>query len=203
MDIWEYFKGLFKKSEESSPAQPFLRESIVRSEAHQNSYELWKRTRAKDKMLDYINQQYANSIIEPDALDTGIDILNTPSSKGFVLHFSEMRDNENDFLFLFDYLKERVLELKYTSYMSDERTYNRTNWVETVQRHYLKPSLKLLHLEQINERPLHQLYGNILIELLYRNDALYNLKFRANSYNDHKFEVAAKFSDLIRAITQK
>ncbi len=200
-DIWEYFKNLFQKSEESSAKKPFIREAITRNEDELADYQLWKRTRSRDKMLEYINVQYANSLIAPEDLDIGIDILNTASSKGMVLHFSDRRDNRKDFLHLFDYLRERVLDLGYKSYMSDTRTYTKAYWVENVQRHYLKPSIKLNNNAK-NPNQLRQLYGNILIELLFRNEELVNLKFRATHYNDSKFEKADDFSDLVRAITR-
>jgi hypothetical protein len=201
MDAWEYFKGLFKKSEESTAANPFMREAIERTETESADYELWKRTRSRDQMLAFINQQYANSLIEPERVETtAIDFINSASTKGFVMYFSERRDSLRDFCNLFDYLRERVLELGYVSYMSDERTYNKDLWVETIQRHYMKPSQRQHKSE--NPDKFVQLYGNVMIELFFRNNELANLKFRATSYNDHKFEEAHNFSDLMRAISK-
>lgn len=202
MDIWEYFKGLFKKSEESSPSQPFIREAIERTEVERKDYELWKRTRARDKMLDFINEEYANFLIEPEKLHKGIDILNTPSAKGFVLYFSDIRDNSKDFLHLFDYLKEQVLGIGYKLYMSDTRTYNKPLWVETVQRHYLKPPLKFEG-ETTHDMIFYQRFGNIMIELLFHNDQTVNLKFKAMSYQSRNFSAVENFSDLMRKISKK
>lgn len=200
MDIWDYFKSLFKKSEESSSSQPFIREAIERSTVEIADYDLWKRTRGKDQMLSLINEQYAHFLIEPAAMNTlAMDVLHTPSTKGFVLYYDEYRDNEKDFIHLFDYLKERVMELGYVLYMSDTRTYTKSLWVETVQRHYLKPPLKNNSSE---EGKFYQRFGNILIELLFRNDKLVNLKFRANTYHDHKFEKAESFTELVRAVSK-
>lgn len=201
MDTWEYFKGLFKKSEESTATNPFIREAIERTDDEKSDYELWKRTRGREEILAFINQQYANFLIEPEKLNsTAIDFIDSISTKGFVMYFSERRDNLRDFTHLFDYLQERVLRLGYVAYMSDERTYNKELWVETIQRHYMKPSQRQRKSEDPNK--FVQLYGNVMIELFFRNNELANLKFRATNYNDHKFETAHNFSDLMRTISK-
>lgn len=200
-NIWDYFKQLFQESEESSPSKPFIREEISRSDEEQEAYNLWKRTLAPQKMLDFINREYANHLIEPEKMDNSFGVLTTKSTNGFVIHFSELRHNQKDIQFFFDYLKEIVLNIGYKHYMSDTRTYNRKLWVENVERHYLKPPIKFDEKEVAKTRLIQQ-YGNIMIELLFRNDQLINLKFRATNYTDHNFTEANSFSDLIREIVR-
>jgi len=72
----------------------------------------------------------------------------------------------------------------------------KNNKVETVQRHYLKPSLKL----KVAGEKAGQAYGNINIELLLRNEKAVNLKFSATSYRDHQFKEASDFDELMRKI---
>lgn len=200
-DLWEYIKGLFQEEAESSPSQPFIHELIERSEEEKEAYELWKRTLSIRRLLDWINLQYASFLATGEAnLDTSIDILNTPSSKGFVLHFDTDIHNVKNFKHLLDYLKERVLTINYKSYVSDNRTYSKTGrngntWVENVQRHYLKPRVEIT-----DDDKMIQQYGNIKIELLTRNDEIRNLKFSATHYSDHKFTVAESFQDLMTLV---
>jgi hypothetical protein len=200
-NIWDYFKQLFQESEESSPSKPFIREEISRSEDEKEAFELWKRTQAAQKMLDFINKEYAHHLIEPEKMDDSFGVLNTASTNGFIIHFSELRHNQKDIEHLFDYLKEIVLKVGYKHYMSDTRTYNRKLWVEKVERHYLKPPIKFDE-NETSKKLLIQRYGNILIELLFRNDHLVNLKLRATNYHDHNFTEASNFSDLIKEIVQ-
>lgn len=197
--FFDYFKKLFQQAEDSTPSNPVIREAIQRSQDEQEAYDLWKRTHAPEKMLSYINQQYANHLIEPENMDNAFGVLDTPSTKGFVMHFSDMRDNAKDYKHLFDFLREKVLAIGYKHYMSDTRTYNQPLWVENVERHYLKPPIDFENEEQTI---LKQRYGNILIELLYRNDHLVNLKFRATSYTDHSFTPAEQFSELMKSIVR-
>jgi hypothetical protein len=202
MDLWQYMKDLFKAEQESNSKKPFIQEPLERDEVAVQSYDLWKRTLAKHRFLDWLNIQYATFVMSDEtAIDTAIDFLNTPSAKGFVIHFDEQMHNRGDFIHLFDYLQERVLEMNYKKYMSDIRTYNKTRndntWVETIQRHYLKPRFKVLEDNTFDQR-----FGNIKIELFYRNDRIRNLQFSATRYSDRSYAEGNTFNDLMRELLQ-
>jgi hypothetical protein len=202
MDLWQYMKDLFKAEQESNSKKPFIQEPLERDEVAVQSYDLWKRTLAKQRFLDWLNIQYATFVMSDEtAIDTAIDFLNTPSAKGFVIHFDEQMHNRGDFIHLFDYLQERVLEMNYKKYMSDIRTYNKTRndntWVETIQRHYLKPRFKVLEDNTFDQR-----FGNIKIELFYRNDRIRNLQFSATRYSDRSYAEGNTFNDLMRELLQ-
>jgi len=194
-DFWNYLKGLFQSAEESSPSQPAIHKLIERSETEQKDYEQWKNTLVRRRLMDWLNDQYAIYRVAPDDIDEALDFLDTPSSKGFVIHFFKTRYSQRDIVHLFDFLKEQVLKLNYKTQVSDLRTYNRSNWVETVQRHYLKPRPNFQQ-----EGKFEQIYGNVMIEFLLKDDEPYNLKFRATSYKDHLFHDAEEFKDLMQHI---
>lgn len=194
-DIWDYFKNLFKKSEESSPTQPYLHEVIERSEAEKSDYEFWKTTLVRRRLIDWLSDQYAIFRVLPQDVDEAMDFLNTPSSKGFVIHFYKTNYSRRDVTFLMDYLKEQVLALDYKTQVSDTRTFNRPNWVETIERHYLKPRPDFEQKGKFNQK-----FGNVTIEMQLRNDQPYHLKFQATTYNDHLFKDAHDFEDLMQAV---
>jgi hypothetical protein len=202
MDLWQYFKDLFKAEQESSSLKPYINEPLERSKEEVENYEHWKRTLAKQRLLDWLNAQYALFTMSGESeIDKTIDFLNTPSSKGFVIHFNEQFHNRQDIIYLFDYLKERFLAMNYKSYMSDIRTYNQSRndktWVETIERHYLKPRFKVL-----DDNTFDQRFGNIKIELLFRNDVIRNLQFSATRYHDRNYKEASTFNDLMRELLQ-
>ena len=194
-DVWDYFKNLFKKAETSSPASPLIHEMIQRSAEETSDYLFWKNTLVCQGLRTWIREQHVVFQIAPDNLDEAVDFLDTPSSKGFVIHFHKTRYNHRDVVHLFDYLKEQVLKINYRTQISDARTYERPNWVESVQRHYLKPRSQQNEQGQFNQQ-----FGNVMIELTFRNDQVYNLKFRATSYRDSQFSEALNFKDLIRKV---
>ncbi len=193
--IWQQLKDLFQSAEASSPSQPALHTLIERSAAEQQDYNFWKATLVCSRLVDWVHAQYALTAVDSSAVDEGMDFLNTPSSKGFVVHFFKTQYSRRDATHFFDFLKERVTEnLNYRKQISDSRTYNRPNWVESTERHYLKPRINFATV------PHNQQYGNILIELILRDEKPYQLKFQATNYNDKQFTIAHDFKDLMTVL---
>ncbi len=210
-DLWDYIRKLFRQAEESSPSQPLIHEVIRRSEAEKADFAHWKETLVCRRLLDWLSDQFAIYRVDPDRIDEGLDFLDTPSSKGFVIYFYKTRYSPRDVIFLFDLLKERVLELGYRTQVSDTRTYQRPKWVETVERHYLKPrpasgdeqenvSITYGHPAAPRGAKFNQEFGNITIELHRRDDRDHYLKLQATSYRDHLFEEAREFRELMQRI---
>ncbi len=194
-DWWDQFKRLFKKAETSSPSNPLLHELIQRTPAERADLERWQETLVCRRLLDWLVDQYAVCQVDPQRIDESIDFLNTNSSKGFVIHFYKTNYSHRDVQHFFDYLKQRMLDIGYRTQISDTRTYNRPKWIETVQRHYVKPRPNFNP-----EEKQHQRYGNVTIEFTQRDEAVHNLKFRATFYQDSLFHPADDFAELIQEI---
>ena len=195
-DLWGYFKSLFNQSRQSSPSQPLVHEMIVRSAEERQDYAHWKETLVCRRLKDWLHDQYSAFLLSGSCRDESIDFLDTPSSKGFVIHFYKTRYSNRDVAHFFDYLKERVLAQEYKNQISDIRSYERPNWAETVQRHYLKP--RPLHSPEQQKLP--QRFGNVTIEYVSRDDRAHQLLFRATSYSDHLFQDAERFEGLMKAL---
>ena len=75
------------KAEESSPSQPLIHELIQRTEKEKEDYQQWKQTLVLRRLMDWLKDQFAMYQINSERVDEGLDFLNTPSSKGFVIHF--------------------------------------------------------------------------------------------------------------------
>ena len=195
-DFWEKIKSVFSSAEESSSINPTIHEIIERSEVELTNYEHWKNSLAARRLLDWLKNEYFTFLTSSNNIDQSIDFLDTTSKKGFVIHFSNMKYSLEEITFLFDYLKEKVKKLPYRIYVSDTRTYPKNDFVETIHRHYLKPSLKL----KMSEQKASQAFGNITIEMFLKNDQIVNLKFSATTYRDHQFEEAGNFNDLMKEI---
>ncbi|MEL6143589.1 MAG: hypothetical protein AAFU67_18460, partial [Bacteroidota bacterium] len=166
--FWDQVKSIFQRAEESSPSNPAVHEMIERSNKELAAYQDWKRTLARKRLLDWLIDQYA-VFRGKGQLDEAINFLDTPSSKGFVIHFYQTHYSKQEITHFFDYLKERVLELNYRTQISDRRVFNRKDWIETQERHYLKPRNSYVEGEPIEQR-----FGNITIELELRNDQVRN-----------------------------
>ncbi len=195
MDIFAYFRALFQQSKESSPSKPLVHELIVRSEEEKQDYLRWKETLVFRRLRDWLQEQYVLFLHQPDQLAETVEFLQTPSSKGFAVFFNKTRYSSREVTHFFDFLKERVLEQEYRVQVSDVRSYERPNWVETVQRHYLKPRPQMDEAGKLRQR-----FGNITIEFILRNDQPYQLRFRATAYKDHLFQEAEDFKQLFTAL---
>lgn len=193
---WQYLKGLFKEAEQSSPSNPVIHEVITRSEAERADYLQWKDALMRRRLINWLSDQYAIFKVLPNDIDEALDFLDTPSTKGFAIHFYKTNYTRREVIFLSEYLKEQVLALNYRTQVADTRTYNRSQWVETIERHYLKPRYGA----PTEEGKLKQRFGNITIEVLLRNDQVHQLKFRATSYKDHLFHSPEDFHDLMQCI---
>ena len=174
---------------------PAVHELIERDPDFQARYEQWKRTHNSRRLLDWLVEQYATHRAG-QATDSGVGFLDTPSSKGFVIYFRELNYRPEEIEYFFDYLKERVQTLDYRSDISDRRVFSRNDWVETQERHYLKPR-KNFEAGKLIE----QGFGNITIQHELRDDVPHNLRLRATVYMDALYEDAATFGALMMAIS--
>ncbi len=193
--IWDYIKNIFREAEESSPSNPAIHAMIERSAEEREQYRQWLGSLVKRRLVDWLDNQYAIYRVTPDDIDEAMDFLNTPSSKGFVIHFYKTNYSRREVTYFFDFLKDQIKELNYKVQISDTRTYNRKNWVETVERHYLKPRSQFGKDKKIDQR-----FGNVTIESVFRNDQIYQLKLQATSYRDHLYGEAEEFRVLMQAI---
>jgi len=136
-DIWQYFQNLFNKVEHSSKTVPLLHDQIIRKEEEIATYEKWKTSHVKNQLLNWIETAYGLFIKEGATVDKSIIFLDTISSKGFAIYFSNLRYTPQEATHFFDFLKEKVLELNYRSANADIRTYTKDTIVESLAKYYL------------------------------------------------------------------
>lgn len=192
-NFWKRLFQLEKAVSESSPSQPAVHELIQRDQAFVQEYEQWKTSYILRRLLDDIRDAYLGYQATPRRKVPHIDFLDIPSSKGFIFHFHATNYSQQEATFLFDYFKERIKAINYRTQISDTRTYARNNWVETVERHYLKPRLEIIEGQLMDQQ-----YGNITIELEIRDDAVHHLRLRATHYQDRNFVPVRDFGTLMQ-----
>lgn len=209
MEFWKRLKQLFKAPTGENPDkncasenQPLLHTVIERSEQEQLIYTQWEISEAKEKTLQWLQTQYNIYRQNPSKIDCHIDFLMIPSVHGFVLHYDAKQWDCDDFMCLFDYLKNKTKALGYTLQVSDNRSVRCCGSVETVQRYFLKPPGRLQQIKNGTfSDKLAQLYGNIMISVTFTNEKLVNLKFSATHYNDHAYLPPQPFEELMSNIT--
>lgn len=196
MSLFDRISSFFnQEAEASSPGNPALHELIERDEAELADYEHWKNTLGSKRLLNWLQDQYAVYLGEGRG-DEAIGFLDTPSTKGFVIYFYQTQYTEREIQHFFHYLKERVQDLDYRVDISDRRVFSRKTWVETVERHYLKPR-KIYEEGKLME----QAFGNVTILFEKRDGRPHNLRLKATVYQDALYEEGRSFRALMMALS--
>jgi hypothetical protein len=194
-NVFDYFKNFFREAEQRSASHPIFNELLVRSTDEKLAYESWKGSLPCRRLFNLLAEQYAIHQSNPTGVDAALTFLQTDSSNGFALHFDRLDFAKQDAPQLLDFLKEKTLALNYRPQLSNTRTWPEKDWVQTVQRHYLKPRQTWVEGQKIDQR-----YGNVTIELVLRNDRPHLLTFRATSYSDRLYGKADDFHQLMQAL---
>lgn len=194
MPFWDSIANLFRQAEASSATAPTIHELIERTPAELTDYDRWLRTTGSRRLLDWLDEQYA-AFRAGRPTDESIGFLKTDSTNGFVVYVHQMNYTREEITHFFDFLRERILTLNYRADISDRRIFPRRDWVETRERHYLKPRVNY------DDEVFNQGFGNITVELELRNDVPHNLRLRATVYSDAMYKDGASFAGLITALT--
>lgn len=188
-----FLKNIFQKQKEANV--PVLQEMLKRDEAVQAAYHHWILTDSKDNLTNYLRQHY-DAFRQGKERNKQLIWLQSPKIKGFVFKYDAAIATVADFQHLFDYLKAQLLPLGYRSYVSDVKQYARKDYVEKIERHYLKPKFDWDEETGISN----QLFGNMTIEQLLHNDQPIQIKFTCTPYVDRKWTLALPFEELMEKV---
>ena len=159
------------------------------------------------RLQSWFADQYAIFLTNPQQVDEALDFLDTHSSKGFVVHFHKTHYSLKEAEYLQLFLRERILNQNYRTQVADTKVYAIKSGTERTDRYYLKPrpdwSAPEGHEGGVDNHTadqFNQQFGNVLIELIVRNDAPHFLKFSATVYHDRVYQEALGFGALMQLI---
>ena len=95
------------------------------------------------------------------------------------------------------HISEILKEHKYILNLADVRSRLKGTGIEKVFKYYLKPGAKLRQGPKAQ-----QLYGNVSIEFILRDEKQYMLRCMANYYQDQNFHPPLPFNELIQLIVE-
>jgi hypothetical protein len=142
---------------------PIVSEPIVRKEYYNQSYKLWLTHADHSVLVNRIYGAYQLRLVDDEG-DITLHLLDSIGAKGLYFTFEEWM-GKKEFQYLFDYFKDKVLELGYHSAASDRRIKAKGDVVETLEIHYLKPPFGG---DFTKKRPPN--YGSVQIEFVSYND---------------------------------
>jgi hypothetical protein len=194
-----YFDKLVGKlfSGKKPPGTADVHEVMKRSEAEQREYEAWKEGEEREQLIREIAQAYyykKTNIIS----DIEVHLLNTPYANGFAISYHQ-DISPRSFRHLSDYFRDQVLEMGYRLVNSDRRIIDRGDYVETIEKFYLKPPLSAADLSK-EVIQVNQLFGNIAIEHVLIDNRPSYLKVLASIYSDRQYQEAQSYDDFITAL---
>lgn len=207
MRLWDSVKRLFGEAEASSPVAPAEHTTLTRHRTAGEAYARWREGLVLRRLVGWLADQYAVYLTSPNRVDEAVDFLDTPSSKGFVVHFGDTGYSLEEAEYFQLYLRERVLSRNYRTQVADSRTYTRAGRTERTDRYYLKPRPDFAHpdgedapMDMHTRGQFDQQFGNVMLELVVRNERAHHLRFSATVYHDRIYKDARGFGGLMGVV---
>lgn len=165
---------------------PLVAGPLKRTAPEQQEYLRWASGPAAAETLRKVRQAISGS----HSRTFKAHLLRTPYANGFAL-YTHTGNAGNELRLLADLLKDRVKSLGYVSQLAERQEYDRAQYVETVEKNYLKPPPPTDFTQLFN-----QLYGNILIQYVLYNQQPAYLKLVASVYSDRLYTTALPYEEL-------
>jgi len=170
-------------------------EPIRRTEKYSMQFSEWKNSNESLQLLKRLYEKFqAKKLQEVD--DLSVTVLETPYANGVLFSYTDAIPIR-EFEFLFDLLKETAEMGDYRSSVSDRRIIQRSDYTETIEKHYLKPTNDPL---PGKGSKMQQLYGNILLEHVLIDGTPSYLKILCTLYSDGNFADPLPFEDFIELL---
>jgi len=188
----EWFENITKKLFSKSTANnniPFLEENIVNRGDFMLQYKDW--TLSEKHTINIASLQVNETL--NGLSNIGVVLLKSPGINGIFFNDSFLNGSaKNEYKFWIECLKNALLKSGYYQYQAKRKIYDRDNYVESIERTYLKPWPSIGA-----SLPIDQMWGNITFELVLINDEPETLKISATYYSDRNYQKERDFYELL------
>lgn len=178
---------LFPEPNQNEPVQ--IKEELKRNERYLQHYQVWKGSSCMTDLLRMVEESYYCEKRQEEGI-YHLHLFQSAPANGFALSYHPSIGIRT-FQFLFDFLRDQALSLDYRLQNTDRHIRDRGTYVQTTEKHYLKPNSDPE--QKLND----QRYGNILLEHVLVDQYPAYLKLMVNVYSDHQFTRALPFDDLL------
>jgi len=187
-------KKLFPSDKAVNSKEAFVTEELTRNEPYKQAYFRWINEGVYKPLLHEVHEAYQQKL-QKNEVNLKFHLLTTPYANGFALSYHPSI-GEKAFNFMFDYLKDQVINAGYQLNNSSRKIYDKPNYIETKEKYYLKPPLKGLDDGSL----FNQMYGNISIENILIDERPSYMKLVASIYSDRLYTKAFPFNELIKKL---
>lgn len=189
-----YFKSKLERNPELTRViEPDEEQCLERSHEEIASYNAWHKSRKRYEMQQWLREQFDIFSFKPHIETEAIDFKKNSTFKGFRIHSALSPFSDNQMLFFFDFLAERLQEMDYMKIQADKRKYTRPYWVETVHRQILRSN--------VSKRFKNISFEEIKIHILFKNKGLCYLQLDAIISESELPHSSHDFGDLIYSLT--
>jgi len=182
---------LFPQDRAANPKVPLVSGPLKRSDRERASYFSW----LNEHRYKYLIAQFAEAYqgkLKSEAHRLNVHAFQSPYANGFALTYHH-DIGTGEFQHLFDHLKDKTLQLGYRLQIQERKMFDKGEYVETVEKYYLKPPVQDLEEGKL----IDQLYGNILLENILIDDQPSYMKYLASIYSDRLYTKALPFAQLV------
>lgn len=191
----QVFEKLFSANEIESKSFS-QKEFLKRTTKENENFEKWKNDWIKKKsLLQEVSRAYSFHKAGI-ASELPLYFLEMNGMKGFAITCTPAFDDFS-YVCLMEWIKEKLLQMHYRVLNAERMLTDKGEDVEIKESYYLKPSNKI---EMMNGQQLKQLYGNITLDITYRNHHPQFFKIIVTYYTDKNYKPALDFDDLIQEL---
>lgn len=181
------FNKLFPDRQQNKPVQ--VMELLRRNVQYRQAFDEWKINEESKVLVKEIERSYYLEKNQIQGKYT-IHLFRSPAANGFAL--TQHPDlSPQVFQFLLDLWRDRILATGYRLANTDRQIRDKGAYVETTEKHYLKPPLTK------NQPQAEQRFGNVLLEFVIRDQEPAYIKVLATTYSDRIFTPPKPFDDLL------
>lgn len=187
-----FFKNIFFKSDDDINADlsdwefPFKAES-----EEQKAFEYWVDDGNElEGLMKALKKEYGYYLTPGEEHAEWVDFLEVDGANGILIHTTETEMPISNWLFVAEFMKDKVLSWGYKLYSSSKVIPDSTQSNELF-RHYLKPPIK-----NMLTPPIDQIFGNVMVELSNTGTKKETLKIQIQYYNDRSYQEARNIEDL-------
>ncbi|MBI1221523.1 MAG: hypothetical protein GC180_02875 [Bacteroidetes bacterium] len=152
---------------------------LIRESGFIPAYEEWKLGKGRNSSIRRVREFFDKFMLGESSWDC--DIIQTPTYAMLILHHMDDWD-EDDYRYLMDFWRERILGEGYIAYMSDSRVEVLDGGIrQRIERHYLKPNV----FDAIRlGLPVDRKYGNLTLELVFLGEEVDYMKMTMGFYHE-------------------
>ncbi len=194
----QIYQKIFPNAENGAASPIEVRETIKRNTVYLEAYQDWIAKQAPQKLIDPIQKAYHFKKVNINS-PIQVHLLRSGGANGFAISY-DPAFGKDSLQFLLDYWQHKIKNLNYHLQIAERRITEKKDYVETKEKYYLKPSIRL---EAMQNKLCNQLYGNILLEYVQIDNQPSYLKVLVTYYVDALFSKALDYDDLVKILFEQ